>query len=239
MLTQISETSADFADDHARLARTSTAERVAEVLRDRVTAGYFRPGARLSEDVIGNALGVSRNTLREAFRLLSHERLLMHHLNRGVFVRVLSADDVHDVYAVRRIIEIGAVRDGIPADPQLLEAVGVTVVDGEQAAERAAWQDVGTADLRFHQAVAGLARSPRINELMRGLLAELRLVFHVMADPEGFHRPYLTRNREIHELLASGDGAGAEQALTSYLLDAEEQITVAYASIPPQQATGQ
>jgi len=109
-LTRTPETSADFAGDHERLARASTAERVAEVLRDRVTAGYFRPGARLSEDVIGGALGVSRNTLREAFRLLSHERLVMHHLNRGVFVRMLSADDVHDVYAVRRIIEIGAIR---------------------------------------------------------------------------------------------------------------------------------
>lgn len=239
-MTQNFETSADFAGDHERLARASTAERVAEVLRDRVTAGYFRPGARLSEDVIGGALGVSRNTLREAFRLLSHERLLTHHLNRGVFVRMLSAEDVHDVYAVRRIIEIGAVRDGDPADPALLlEAIRVTVVEGEQAAERGAWQEVGTADLRFHQAVAGLAGSPRINDLMRGLLAELRLVFHVMADPEGFHRPYLSRNREIYELLAAGDRAGAEQALTDYLLDAEKQLTVAYASIPQEQAAEQ
>lgn len=238
-MTQPTETTTDFAGDHERLARASTAERVAEVLRDRVTAGYFRPGARLSEDVIGGALGVSRNTLREAFRLLSHERLLMHHLNRGVFVRMLSADDVHDVYAVRRIIEIGAVRDGDPTDAALLEAVRVTVVEGEQAAERGAWQEVGTADLRFHQAVAGLAGSPRINELMRGLLAELRLVFHVMADPEGFHQPYLSRNREIFELLAAGDSEGAEQALTSYLLDAEHQLTVAYATIPQDQAAGQ
>lgn len=238
-MTPVTETSSDFAGDHERLARASTAERVAEVLRDRVTAGYFRPGARLSEDVIGGALGVSRNTLREAFRLLSHERLLMHHLNRGVFVRMLSADDVYDVYAVRRIIEIAAVRDGDLTNATLLEAIRVTVVEGEQAAERGAWQEVGTADLRFHQAVAGLASSPRINELMRGLLAELRLVFHVMADPEGFHQPYLSRNREIYELLAAGDAKGAEEALTSYLLDAEEQLTAAYATIAQDQAAGQ
>ena len=54
--------------DRALLGRASTAERVADILRDRITEGYVPPGARLSEESIGGALGVSRNTLREAFR---------------------------------------------------------------------------------------------------------------------------------------------------------------------------
>jgi hypothetical protein len=56
----------------------------------------------------------------------------------------------------------------------------------------------------FHQAVAGLVDSPRLDEdeTVRQLLAELRLVFHVMVDPQTFHRPYLHSNREIYDLLA-------------------------------------
>ncbi len=42
-----------------------------DILRSRISEGYFPPGTRLSEDSIGGALGVSRNTLREAFRLLT------------------------------------------------------------------------------------------------------------------------------------------------------------------------
>ncbi|MEU3504381.1 GntR family transcriptional regulator, partial [Streptomyces hundungensis] len=76
-----------LAEDRALLGRTSTAERVADILRTRIAEGLFPPGERLAEDAIGKALGVSRNTLREAFRLLTHERLLIHELNRGVFVR--------------------------------------------------------------------------------------------------------------------------------------------------------
>ncbi|WP_121701458.1 GntR family transcriptional regulator [Streptomyces sp. E5N298] len=82
-----------LADDRALLGRTSTAERVSDILRSRIAEGYFPPGTRLSEDSIGGALGVSRNTLRESFRLLTHERLLVHELNRGVFVRVLAVED--------------------------------------------------------------------------------------------------------------------------------------------------
>ncbi len=103
------------------------------------------------------------------------------------------------------------------------------VVAGETAFEERAWRDLGTANLRFHQAVAGLAGSPRTDELMRGVLAELRLVFHVMDDPRRFHAPYLTRNRQILEELQAGDGAAAELLLESYLEDSRVQLSGAYA----------
>lgn len=61
------------------------------MLRTRITEGRLSPGTRLSEEDIGAALGVSRNTLREA--RLGHERLLLHEFNRGVFVRKLNADE--------------------------------------------------------------------------------------------------------------------------------------------------
>ncbi|MFC7583878.1 GntR family transcriptional regulator [Nonomuraea antimicrobica] len=74
---------ADLSQDRPRLGRSSTAERVADILRERISEGFFQPGQRLSEEAISEALGVSRNTLRESFRLLGHERLLDHRLNRG------------------------------------------------------------------------------------------------------------------------------------------------------------
>ncbi|GCD39377.1 GntR family transcriptional regulator [Streptomyces chrestomyceticus JCM 4735] len=223
-LAEVSE----LAGDRVLLGRSSTAERVADILRDRITEGYFPPGARLSEESIGGALGVSRNTLREAFRLLTHERLLVHQLNRGVFVRIVTVADLDDIYRVRTLVECAAVRSlGEPPHP--VGAMEAAVVAGETAFEERAWRDLGTANLRFHQAVAGLAGSPRTDELMRGVLAELRLVFHVMDDPRRFHAPYLTRNRQILEELQAGDGAAAELLLESYLEDSRVQLSGAYA----------
>src|SRR3954449_4040652 len=119
-----------LAEDRALLGRTSTAERVADILRSRIAEGYFPPGTRLSEDTIGTALGVSRNTLREAFRLLSHERLLVHELNRGVFVRTLSIEDVIDLYRVRVLVECGVVRT-ITEVPRGIDQLVAAVSDGE------------------------------------------------------------------------------------------------------------
>ncbi len=214
--------------DRLLLGRTSTAERLADILRGRITEGFFEPGSRLSEEAIGGALGVSRNTLREAFRLLTHEKLLVHELNRGVFVRRLSVEDVIDLYKVRKLVQCAVLREITSPPGDKLQAVEAAVADGEDAKKRQAWRELGTANIHFHQALITLAGSPRVDELVRGLLAELRLVFHVMADPQPFHEPYLERNREILETLRTGDGVTAERQLAAYLDDAEEQLVEAY-----------
>jgi len=223
---------ADLEKDRHLLGRSSTAERVAAILRDRVTLGQLAPGTRLAEEAIGEALGVSRNTLREAFRLLTHERLLVHELNRGVFVRTLSEQDVVELYNVRRMIELAALRTldtSQPPAPGLFARVAEAVQDAEKAAEEGRWQDVGTSNLRFHGALVELAGTARIEDFMTQILAELRLAFHVMKNPRRFHEPYIVRNREVLVALEGGDVVGAEELLADYLDDAERQLLDAYA----------
>ncbi|MGI5272587.1 GntR family transcriptional regulator [Nonomuraea sp. CA-218870] len=217
---------ADLVQDRSRLGRSSTAERVADILRDRITEGLFMPGQRLSEESICEALGVSRNTLREAFRLLSHERLLDHRLNRGVFVRVLSAEDVSDLYRVRRVLEGAAVRRS--PTPQAMTLIREALADAERAAGGDDWQAVGTANIRFHQALVALNESPRLDETMRQLLAELRLVFHVMDNPRDFHEPFVARNRELLTLIEAGEPDRAAAYLDGYLDHAERLLLRAY-----------
>ena len=218
--------------DRALLGRTSTAERVAGILRTRVSAGYFPPGTRLAEEDITEALGISRNTLREAFRLLTHERLLEHKLNRGVFVRVLDMADVLDLYRVRKHVECSVART-VTEPPANLAGIADAVRQGELSLGEQDWRGLGTANIRFHQELVAVAGSARLDELMRGVLAELRLVFHVMANPRWFHEPYLSRNRDILAALERGNGVEAEHLLAKYLDDAERQLVEAYTARRP------
>ncbi len=218
----------DLSADRMLLGRTSTAERVADILRNRIAEGYFPPGNRLSEEAIGGALGVSRNTLREAFRLLTHERLLVHELNRGVFVRVLDAEDVADIHRTRRLVECAVVR-GLGQPPYALDALAAAVAEGDTAARAEDWKGVSTANIHFHRELVALAGSARTDELMRGVLAELRLAFHVVDDPRTLHEPYLARNREILDALRAGELATAERLLARYLDDSLTRLSAAYA----------
>ncbi|MFC0450471.1 GntR family transcriptional regulator [Rhodococcus jostii] len=221
-------------DAHSRLAahrglleRTSRTTRVAGILRDAIIDGTFRPGARLSEPDICAALDVSRNTVREAFQILIEDRLVAHELNRGVFVRVPTAEDITELYICRRVVECAGVNG---FDPETGDLSGVAealaLADERHAVED--WTGVGTADIHFHSALASLNNSNRIDELMRSVWNEARLVFHVMDDAHRFHGPYLTRNHEIYDALAAGNTEAAGQLLKTYLEDAEAQILGAY-----------
>ncbi len=220
------------AADVARLDRSSSAERAADVLRRSITEGALRPGAQLSEIELTEVLEVSRNTLREAFRLLTHEGLLVYKLHRGVFVPELDENDVVDLYRLRRVLEVDVVRGLVDRDPELpasrLEPMQADVETAEAAALAGRWPAVGTANMRFHRNLIGLADSARLDDITGRLLAELRLLFHVIATPQELHEPYIARNRGIFELLEERKYERAADQLNIYLLDSEQGLLDAF-----------
>lgn len=211
------------------LARSSRSSQTADIVRASILDGSLRPGQRLSEPDICAALGVSRNTLREAFRSLIEERLVNHELNRGAFVRIPTSDDVAELYQCRRVVE-GAAVHGFGGDQDPAELAAALARADACAAEQD-WTGVGTADIDFHKAIAALNRSKRLDQMMASVWNELRLVFHVMADPLTFHEPYLARNHEIYAAMIAGRTAEAERMLADYLTDAESHIRGAYTRI--------
>ncbi len=193
------------------------------MLRNQIVDGQLRSGTRLTEETLTAALGVSRNTVREAFALLRAERIVVHERNRGVFVATPTVADVHDLYAARRLIEPAAIRGARPAQAAALREL---VTLGRAAAKADDWDDVASANQRFHRTVVGFAGSRRLSETFEGLLAEMRLVFHRRGDLR-FHGHYLDLNDELATLVEDGRSDAAARRLTAYLDEAEAELAAA------------
>lgn len=213
-----------LAQGKADLERASTAQKVADMLRERVLDGELAPGLRLSEEAIGGALGVSRNTLREAFRLLTRDRLLVHEHSRGVFVRRPSGDDVRDLYAARRVIECGSLRLWNNVTEAQREAVRAPVLKAVAKAEKNDWTKAGQANIQFHRGIVGLAGSTRLSDESDRLFAELMLAFRVAQEINDFYQTYVPWNRRIVELLNNGKVDEAVDQLLEYFDAAEEDL---------------
>jgi DNA-binding GntR family transcriptional regulator len=206
----------------------SAASRVASIIRSQIIEGELLPGARLPEEQVRADLEVSRSTLREGFQLLVRERLLVHQLSRGFFVRQLSRQDISDLYKVRRIVECAALREVTVLRPTHLHELARALDDGKSAASISDWAKVATASIRFHEALVALADSDRLNTLMQQVLAEFRLSYAFMTDPNRFHSAFLGRNQDIAHLVRTGDLEGAARALERYLADAETVLLEQY-----------
>lgn len=215
--------SKDMPDNPRTLGETVTAE-----IRRKLVDGELVPGQRLSEAALSESLDISRNTLREAFRVLTQEGLLKHEPNRGVFVAVPDMASIIDIYRVRRFIECQALAQAYPKHPAV-QRMAQAVAAAERCREAQDWSGAGTANMAFHAAIVELADSERLNTFYAHLSAELRLAFGLLNDAEFLHSPYIDMNAAILQRLEAGQAQEAAQALDAYLVQSERTVLAAYA----------
>ncbi|WP_309072368.1 GntR family transcriptional regulator [Arthrobacter sp.] len=196
---------------------------IASVLRARIAAGQLTPGSKLSEQSLSAALGVSRNTLRQAFTTLAGESIVTRIPNRGVFVASPGVEEVREIYRIRRTIEPSAVLWSEPSAKDL-DAMEAIVRRAQAARDAGAVVEMADANQAFHEAVVGLTRSDSLRELMERVLAEMRLVFHAMASAPDFHAHYVDRNAQLVKRLRAGENEKAAAELRGYLDAAEAEL---------------
>lgn len=213
------------AESHEPLGAAAGA---ANALEQRILAGGLPPGTQLAESGLSDELDVSRNTVREAFRMLATQGLVEHIPHRGVFVRRVTPLDGRAIYEARRYLECGVLRElgvkGAPLDTAVLVPMNSAVAEAEQARECAQWRKVGAANIDFHLAVVALGGNRIIDRMMLALKTEMNLLFLGIGDPCAVHGRYVENNRHIADLISAGQFLRAAMALELYLLEAEQHL---------------
>lgn len=84
----------------------SLTDEIADIIRDRILKGEYKIGEKIKETQIASELKVSRTPIREAFKQLENEGLIDYIPNRGCFAKGFTKQDIEDIYAVRKALEI-------------------------------------------------------------------------------------------------------------------------------------
>lgn len=93
--------------------RRSMTSMLVEDLRERILNGDMPGGMPLRQEAIAAEYEISRMPVREALRQLDAEGLVQVH-SRGAQVAELSIAEVHEIFAMREFLEVGALRRAIP-----------------------------------------------------------------------------------------------------------------------------
>lgn len=204
--------------DEAFLVATTVAR-----IRSFLISGELRAGEKLSEQIVANQLSVSRNTLREAFRLLTAQGLLTHIPNRGVYVTAPDEAAIIDIFRIRFALQTRALQlayKNHPGVPKMRSAADA----GEDAARRSDWKTAAKLNLEFHRAMVTICDSPRIDTAFDHVLVEFGILLGRLGDSGGFHDPFLSLNREITSCLEVEDNSAALALLETYLLKSERAL---------------
>ncbi|KJL42791.1 putative HTH-type transcriptional regulator YdfH [Microbacterium trichothecenolyticum] len=90
--------------------RMRASDRAYATLLDEIQSGVLRPGAVLGEVEQAARLGVSRTPLREALGRLAADGLVAQQSPRVTVVTAIDADDIREIFEVRRALEESAAR---------------------------------------------------------------------------------------------------------------------------------
>lgn len=188
-------------------------------VRRRILDGTYPPGMQLNEVDLAARFATSRGPLREGLQRLVQEGLLISEPHRGVFVPILTEEDLKDVYRARAAIEraamIRVVERGLSAaDMAVLEQALGQMAAGIRDED---WRAVAATDLRFHEVIVEAAGSPRLSRMYATLLGESRLGINLLLSTIEGRTDYLEEHQQIFQHLVAGDREALLEELEVHL----------------------
>ncbi|HYL12872.1 MAG TPA: GntR family transcriptional regulator [Terriglobales bacterium] len=210
--------------ERSQIHRVSVADQVAGILRQRILEGELRPGTSLPEIPLATSLGVSRNTMREAVRILSIEGLLRRNIHRGVTVAQLSLKDVQEIYHLRRMLEIPAVLAGKPGRTDVFQELRAAVDAYEEAIRSRDWAKAVSCDLQFHTLLIRFHGNRRLESFYQKVIGELRMGMVLVDRSHDNPGGLVPVHRKLYQLLVAGKRKQCAAILAQHLEDSEARL---------------
>src|SRR5438034_6973997 len=111
-------------------------ENVLVSIRRAILDGNLAPGEQVNQQQIADKLGVSRGPIREALGQLEEEGLLRNIPYKGTFVTEITPAYIDELYDIRRVLEVFAVRRTVAlADPKVVQEARLVIEAMNQAAD--------------------------------------------------------------------------------------------------------
>ena len=182
-----------------------------------IVSGRLRPGDRLVELRIASELNTSQAPVREAVRELEAIGLVETRHNKGARVRVITDQEMGEIYDVRAQLE-GYASECVAVAGRDLTAKLTKQIDGMRAAAMASdGIQFAAHNTRFHRVILEAAGNATLLAMWEGLHVRARTSLNVLRNSADLLK--VTASHEILvETLASGDAQAARQAAQEHVL---------------------
>ena len=191
-----------------------------------ILTGVFQPGKRLVESDLAKQMGVSRPPIREALSALQQEGLVVNIPRRGNFVVNFSEKDIDEVYSLRTLLELEAMRRVIPiikkSDIDHLQSI----VDdlGNDILRQEDFGSIVALDLLFHEYIVYKANHSRLYKAWKSMSMQNRVLIGITSRTYN-QAPLVPKDihQEILDAIKMADVKTATKKIEDHFLDAQER----------------
>ena len=184
--------------------------RISKILADRIVAGEIAAGSKLRQDHIAEEFETSHVPVREAFRRLEAQGLVVSEPRRGVRVAGFSLDEVKEVAEMRASLEVLALRHAAPhLTKAILDQAEDATKAGDKAGDAQAWEEANRA---FHRIILMPCAMPRLLRTIDDLhIASARFLF------SGWRAEWETPTDRDHRAILNALRSGQVEVAASVL----------------------
>ena len=199
--------------------------RVFQKLREDILSGKYKDHEELKEVAIGEDMGVSRTTVREAFRQLELEGLIQIVPNRGAYVTGITAKDVKDIYMIRSLLEgLCAKLATEKISKEQLEEMEENIYLADFHAAKGHLDQMAELDNRFHDILYEACDSKMLEHTLKDYHQYVLRVRQKTLATNTRGRASNDEHRQIMEAIKAKDAEQAQQLANRHMLNAYDNM---------------
>ncbi len=202
-----------------KISHNSLRDKAYRNIKEGIITFKYQPGAAMPEEQLSQELGISRTPIREALKELQYNGLVRYFPGKGAFVAELSVKDIHEVFFLRQVLEIAALRVTIPnyreSDLKPLQELFSVTLD--QSLDELDYEALFQSDVNLHRFIVETAGNRRLTEFFSILSDQIERIRRASARVPGRMDVSVREHRLILAAIERRDLESAERLLTSHL----------------------
>ncbi len=200
----------------------SVTETVLQDLRVKIIVGELAPGSKLGEEELSSSFGISRAPVREAFRLLENEHLVIYYPRKGCYVTEISIRKCREIYQVRAMMEcfsvdllkLKGIKDLPKVESTLEETVNLTMPSNDDAYKKF---DYLKAIANFHISLVETAGNAQLSSFYHAIFPNLARYQSIYTYISGLMNKSHHEHRVFLGLVKNGDYEEAKECLRHHI----------------------
>ena len=197
------------------LRRRTTADTVAQMLRNEIQRGQLPPGTRLRQNDVAHRFGVSTTPVREALALLQADGLVRIDPHRGAIVFHPTIADLRESYEIRQALETLAVSKAIPRlSQELIDDLQKLIDRMRKEKNESRWVE---SNNEFHLRIYEASGMPKLCSMIANLRDSSSTYIHMFAAHDLPEHRADDDHQEILDACAARDVRRARKAIAAHI----------------------
>jgi DNA-binding GntR family transcriptional regulator len=204
-----------------------------EKIKEAIIVNELAPGQAVSESQLAERFAMGKAPLRRALASLTQEGLVQPQSRRGYIIEPLTMKDIHDIWAVRLLLETEAARLAAGnVDEQYLKRLDRVCKKGYIHGNRATQRAYLSANRDFHLAICRSSGNARLAKILEQLIDHMsRMLFlGILVAQSADHWEH--GHSELVTALVNGDGEKAATITKAHLESSREYVLNAVMKSP-------